>query len=59
MSLIGKKAHIKANIDSIHADGWGIIVAIEYGEMYHIAMWGDNNDVCTFKRNEFVVHREK
>lgn len=58
MSLIGKKAYIKANIDSVHAGGWGEIVW-ECGGEYHIAMYGDKDYCPIFTRNEFVVHRER
>lgn len=55
---IGKIAHIKTNIDSIHAGGWGRIVAI-IGNEYHIAMYDGKNVCCVFERNEFIIRRER
>lgn len=57
-NIIGKIAHIKPNIDSPHAGGWGRIVAI-IGNEYHIAMYDGKDDDCVFERNEFVVHRKR
>lgn len=59
--LIGKVAYIKNNIDSYSYDigGWGDIIGVDDDGCFHIAMYGDNNDVRIFNRNEFVVHRKK
>ena len=56
--LIGSTAFIKDNIESIHAGGWGKIVAFD-GTEYHIAMYEDESDCCVFTRNEFVIRRER
>lgn len=57
-NLVGRIAFIKENLDSCHAGGWGVIVAIE-GDEYHIAMYEDENFCAVFARNEFVIHRAK
>jgi hypothetical protein len=56
--LIGKIAHIKNNIDSQEAGGYGRIVAI-IGNEYHIAMYGDTDFCLVFTRDEFVIRRER
>lgn len=54
--LIGKEAKI-TNEDSWWFEQYGIIKAFD-GDCYHIAMTGDDDCVCTFKRNEFKVRTE-
>ena len=57
MNLIGKKAYIKATIDSPHAGGWGVIVDKDADGCYHVAMYGDADDCLVFTRKEFTVHK--
>ena len=59
--LIGRVAYIKNNINSNSYDigGWGDIIAVDEDGIFHIAMYGDEDDVRIFTRNEFVVHRKR
>lgn len=60
-NLIGRVAYIKNSIDSSSYDigGWGDIIAVDEDGIFHIAMYGDTDDVHIFTRNEFVVHRKR
>lgn len=60
-ALIGRVAYIKNSIDSnsYNIGGWGDIIAVDEDGTFHIAMYGDLDDVQVFNRNEFVVHRKR
>ena len=53
--LIGKEAKITTK-DSWYYGEYGIIKYFD-GEYYHIAITGDNSNMCIFTRNEFKVRR--
>ncbi len=55
--LIGKKANIKDDSDSMYAGEWGIIKYFD-GDYFHIAMWNGNEEPV-FSRNEFVVPKNQ
>lgn len=55
--LIGKEAKI-TNKDSWYYEEYGIIRYFD-GEYYHIAITGDDNNLCVFERNEFKVRKDK
>lgn len=63
-SLIGKKAFIKSSVAEEYKGGsyWGTIISYD-GEYYHIQMLCNGCDptapTLIFKRNEFIVRREK
>ena len=53
--LIDKEVTI-TNKDSWHYGDWGIIKSFD-GEYYEVAMFGDENDMPIFSRDEFKVKR--
>lgn len=55
--MIGDRVYIK-NEDNIHFNEWGTIVDYD-GKYYHVAIFGDNNCVAIFERNELYIPREK
>ena len=55
MNYIGREATVKAR-DSFHYGDWGIIVDFD-GDYFHIAIFGDDKDVCVFARDEIKIER--
>lgn len=55
--MIGNRAYIK-NEDNIHFNEWGTVVNYD-GNYYHVAIFGDTENVAIFERSELYIPRKE